>query len=254
MTRRVFDFQGEDVAMNPALLPSNYNRKIGRAMDDWNMLSDGDRVLIGVSGGVDSLVCAWILQMWRKKAPIDYEIEAVYVDNGFWTPALGGRSPTLRIAEQLGRFAIPFSRVKGWEIEGQRTCFVCARNRRSQLFDLARQKGCTKLALGHHKDDLVETFLINALYSGNISTMLPRQDLFGGNLSLIRILCYLEKHEITEISRLVDLQPVDNYCPIDQDSRRETVRSLLEQICSEIPDAKSSIFSALGNVREGYML
>ncbi len=223
-------------------------------MSDWNMLEDGDRVLIGVSGGVDSLVTAWVLSQWRHKAPIHYEFEAVYVDNGFWTADLGGSPPAERIGKQLDNLSIPFSCVDGWRIEGERSCFICARNRRSQLFDLARRKGCTKLALGHHKDDLVETFLINALYSGNISTMRPRQDLFDGRLGLIRILSYLEKKEIVEIGRLVDLEPVDNYCPIGEDSRRETIRILLEHIGTQIPDAKRSLFSALGNVREGYML
>lgn len=240
--------------MKPPTLPAKFNKKIGKAMSDWNMLEDGDRVLIGVSGGVDSLVTAWILNWWRSKAPIHYEIEAVYVDNGFWRPELGGRPPAEVIGAQLGRFAIPFSAVDGWRIEGERTCFLCARNRRSQLFDLARERGCAKLALGHHRDDLVETFLLNALYSGNISTMLPRQDLFGGRLGLIRILAYLEKSEIVEIARLVDLQAVNSYCPIGEDSRRETVRDLLAQICRQVPGAKNSIFSALGNVREGYML
>lgn len=235
-------------------LPSIYRRKIGRAMADWSMLEDGDRVLIGVSGGVDSLVTAWVLQMWKDKAPIDYTLKAVYVDNGFWTPDQGGKPPVERIGEQLDRYGITLSLVDGWVVDGERTCFICARNRRSQLFELARQEGFNKLALGHHKDDLIETFLINALYSGNISTMLPRQDLFSGGLSLIRILAYLEKREIYEISELAGLEPVESYCPIGDDSRRETVRDLLAQISDQIPDARSSIFSALGNVREGYML
>ena len=223
-------------------------------MADWQMLEDGDRVLIAVSGGVDSLVTAWVLSGWRSKAPIDYEIEAVYVDNGFWTPACGGQPPAERIGAQLGRFGLPFFSVEGWEVAGERTCFVCARNRRSQLFELARQKGFNKLALGHHKDDLIETFMINALYSGNVSTMLPRQELFEGRLSLIRVLAYLEKNEIIDISQRAELAPVDSYCPIGDDSRRETVRSLLDHICKHVPDARNSIFSALGNVREGYML
>lgn len=223
-------------------------------MGDWHMLADGDRVLIGVSGGVDSLATAWVLQMWRDKAPINYEIEAVYVDNGFWTPDLGGQSPVVSIAEQMERFQIPFFSVKGWEIEGKRTCFACARNRRSQLFELARQKECSKLALGHHKDDLVETFLINALYGGNISTMVPKQELFEGRLNLIRIFAYLEKDDIRIIAEHAGLEPVMNYCPIGEDSRRESVRALLERIYKDIPGAKSSLFAALGNVREGYML
>ncbi len=223
-------------------------------MADWNMLSDGDRLLVGVSGGIDSLVCAWVLSIWRRKAPIDYQIDAIHVDNGFWKPEMGDSEPVPRIAAQLERFGVGFTSVRGWDIDGERSCFVCARNRRSQLFELARQKGCNKIALGHHRDDLVETFLINAFYSGNVSTMLPRQELFGGTLSLIRVLSYLEKHEIEEIGRLVELQPVANYCPLDRDSRRETVRELLRVICREIPDARSSIFAALGNVRDGYML
>ena len=240
--------------MELSLLPSKYNRKIGRAMADYQMLADDDRVLVAVSGGVDSLVAAWVLQNWRAKAPIDYCLEAVYVDNGFWTPAHGGSPPAERIGRQLERFGLHYFSVQGWQVEGERTCFICARNRRSQLFDVAKQKGFNKLALGHHKDDLIETFMINALYSGNISTMVPRQNLFAGRLSLIRVLAYLDKSEIVEISRLVDLDPVESYCPIGNDSRREKVRSLLTHISEEIPEARNSIFSALGNVRDGYML
>ncbi len=245
---------GEVKQMAPSSLPSKYNRKIGRAMGDYRMLDDGDRVLVAVSGGVDSLVAAWVLHTWRAKAPIDYLLEAVYVDNGFWTPEHGGLPPAQRIAAQLERFGLSSTAVGGWSVKGERTCFLCSRNRRSQLFELARQKGFNKIALGHHKDDLIETFMINALYSGNVSTMVPRQDLFDGRLSLIRVLAYLDKKEIIEISKLVDLEPVDSYCPIGEDSRRETVRSLLEHICTHIPDARNSIFSALGNVRDGYML
>lgn len=242
--------------MKRSVLPSRLNRKIGQAMSDWKMLNDGDRVLIGVSGGVDSLVTSWILSMWREKAPIHYDIETIYVDNGFWTPECGEESPAEKIRRQMQQFSIEFSVVRGWSLKDgeDRSCFVCARNRRSQLFELARQKDCNKLALGHHKDDLVETFFINTLYSGNISTMLPCQELFEGNLNVIRIMSYLEKKEVLEISELVGLVPVENLCPLAGDTRRETVRTILQDIYKKVPDAKNSLFSALGNVREGYML
>jgi tRNA 2-thiocytidine biosynthesis protein TtcA len=242
--------------MNESLLPAKMNKKIGRAMHDWRMLSDGDKVLVAVSGGVDSLVTAWVLKMWQAKAPIKYTVEAVYVDNGFWSPESEGESPAVRIAEHMQLFSIPFSVVEGWPLGAgeERNCFTCSRNRRTQLFELARQRGCRKLALGHHKDDLVETFFINALYSGNISTMLPRQDLFGGTLSLIRVLSYVEKNDIIALSEIIGCKPIANLCPLAGDTRRETVRDILDHVYQKIPEAKSSLFSALGNVREGYML
>lgn len=225
-------------------------------MHDYGMLTDGDRVLVAVSGGIDSLVTAWVLHTWRDKAPIHYDLEAIYVDNGFWSPDSGLQSPAEQIGAHMRRFGIDFSVVTGWPVASgeQRNCFACARNRRSQLFEIAREKGCRKLALGHHKDDLVETFFLNALYSGNISTMLPRQDLFEGKLSLIRVLAYLEKSEVISIGNNLDIRPVQNLCPLAGDTRREAVRDILEEIYQKIPDAKGSIFSALGNIREGYML
>jgi len=242
--------------MDASLLSKRLNRNIGRAMHDYHMLGDGDKVLVAVSGGVDSLVTAWVLQMWQAKAPIHYSLEAVYVDNGFWSPERAGESPAVRIGRQMKMFSIPFSVIKGWPVADgeERHCFTCSRNRRTQLFELARQKGCGKLALGHHKDDLVETFFINALYSGNISTMLPRQDLFDGNLSLIRVLSYVEKKDVIDLSERIGLKPVANLCPLAGDTRREAVRDILTHVYNKVPGAKNSLFSALGNIREGYML
>lgn len=242
--------------MGSSLLPKHLNRKIGQVLHDFAMLGDGDKVLVAVSGGVDSLVNAWVLQMWRRKAPISYDVEAVYVDNGFRQDKDGVPDPAVRIREQLERFSIPLTVVDAWPDRegGKPNCYRCARNRRTQLFDLARRKGCGKLAFGHHKDDLIETFLINILYSGNISTMVPRQDLFGGKLSIIRVLAYIDKNDIISIAEKVGLRPVKNLCPLSGNTRRDSVRTILDTIDQEIPGAKSSLFSALGNVRSDYLL
>ncbi len=135
-----------------------------------------------------------------------------------------------------------------------KSCFQCARNRRSQLFNLARQRGFNKIALGHHMDDLIETFFLNILYSGNISTMVPVQKLFGGNLVLIRPMAYLEKSEVMMIGGGLGFSPVENFCPFGDKSRRESVRALLASLYDKNPLTKKSLFASLANVRSEYML
>lgn len=239
---------------HPAL-PGAVNKRIGQAMHDYAMLAEGDRVMLAVSGGVDSLVLAWVLKSWQKKAPIRYSLAAITVDHEFWRSHAGAVGPAVSIGRQLGALGIEHTVERAWDLsEEDRTCYQCARNRRSQLFDLARKRGFNKIALGHHKDDLVETFFLNILYSGNISTMVPRQDLFDGRLTLIRPMAYLEKSEVMEIADMLGLAPVANFCPLADDTRRERVREILAGIYEREPGAKQSMFAALANVREGYML
>ncbi len=238
--------------MKRSILPSQVNRRIGRAMHDYAMLADGDRVLVAASGGVDSTVLAWVLKFWQEKAPISYGLQAVHIDAGFWQPE-DGENPVERIEAQFKRMGVDFFALKGREVE-LRSCFSCAMQRRNHLFDLARERGYTKIAFGHHKDDLVETLFLNMLYSGNISTMVPRQDLFAGKLSLIRPFAYVEKKEIRSLAGVLGINPVENLCPLAGDTRRETVRKMLSRIYREVPGAKSSIFKAMANIRKDYIL
>jgi tRNA 2-thiocytidine biosynthesis protein TtcA len=236
-------------------LPANLNRKIGQAMHDYSMFSEGDRVLVAVSGGVDSLTLACVLKIWQRKAPIHFDLTLQYIDHGFWKKEKGAADPSEAIGRQFQELSLRFEVIKEWTIdEGDRTCFLCSRNRRSQLFDLAREKGYNKIAFGHHKDDLIETFMLNAIYSGNISTMLPKQELFAGTLSIVRPMAYLEKSEVCEIAAGFKLEVVKNLCPLSSDTRREKVRSLLQSLYEDEPSAKTSLFAALSNVRIDYLL
>ncbi len=224
-------------------------------MHDYSMFSAGDNVLVAISGGVDSFVLSGVLSIWQKKAPIHFDLTAIYIDHGYWRRDVAMEAPAATIGRQLLPFGLTLEVAAERNIsEETRTCFLCARNRRSQLFDLARERGYNKIALGHHKDDLIETFFLNAIYSGNISTMLPRQDLFGGTLAIVRPMAYLEKTEVEQIAGDLQLTPVKNLCSLSEDTRREKVRSMLQRLYEDEPKAKSSVFAALSNVRREYLL
>jgi tRNA 2-thiocytidine biosynthesis protein TtcA len=231
-------------------------------MHDYAMLAEGDRVLVAVSGGIDSLVLAWLLADWRRKAPIAYELTGVHVDMD-----AGGVDPGAAAAEVdriVGQFGLPLHILPAlWRPKSQTLptptdshdlCFQCARSRRTQLFAHARDCGCNVIAFGHHRDDIIETFLLNLTCSGNISTMVPRQDLFSGRLTLIRPLAYLDKTEIEAIGRQLGLVPVRSSCPLREQTRRRDIRELAAEIYRRIPGAKEHLFAALGNVRQDYLL
>lgn len=235
-------------------LPPTINRLIGQAMHEYQMLADGDRVLVAVSGGVDSLVLTAILKLWQEKAPISYTIDAVHLDMGF------GIDEAHLVDRQLAKTSVPYEIIQttigkdALALEDSSTCFHCARNRRTKLFNLARERGCTKLALGHHKEDIIETFFINLFYGGNLSTMLPKQELFKGNLALIRPLAFVQKDQIHELAELFDFSPVANPCPLTGSTKRQAIRQMMTGLYQKDDNLMSTIFAALGNVKPDYLL
>lgn len=231
------------------------NRRIGQAMHDYSMLADNDRVLVAVSGGIDSLLLTWLLHHWQRKAPIGYSLQCVHVDMGIWNEAMKIPDPVGRIREQIEKIGMSLHVERSLPLrEAERSCFTCSKLRRKQLFDLASRFKCNKIAFGHHKDDLLETLCLNMFYSGNISTMVPKQELFGGKLSVIRPMAYIEKEEVEKMARAVGLTAVANLCPLAGDTRREEVKEMLQELYKKIPGAKASLFAAMGNVRQGYLL
>lgn len=236
-------------------LPPKLNKKIGKAMHDYSMFEEGDKVLIAVSGGVDSLVLACVLKTWQQKMPFKFDLTAYHIDHGFWQRTAGVPDQGEAVGKQLKAHGIRYEIITEREIaEETRTCFLCSRNRRNQLFDIAKAKGFTKIALGHHKDDLIETFFLNAIYSGNLSTMVPKQNLFEGTLSIVRPLAYLEKIDVQSIANDLQLDVVKNFCPLSDNTRREKVRAFLDTLYTEEPRAKKSLFASLSNVRKDYLL
>lgn len=235
-------------------LPAKTNKLIGRALAEFNMIDNGDRILIAVSGGVDSLVLASVLNHWRAKAPISYEVHCVHLDMGF-----PDNDQTL-IQTELAKIGLTTELITtrlGLDAQEEATgtlCYHCSRNRRTKLFDLCRERGFNKLSLGHHKEDIVETLFINLFYGGNISTMLPKQQLFNGNLHIIRPLAFLLKKDITELGRLFGYKPVKNPCPQSGTSKRDYVRGILNGLYAQDKNLVHNIYAAMANVRPEYLL
>lgn len=244
-------------------LPRGMNRKVGRAMHDYEMLADGDRILVAVSGGIDSLILSWLLLSWEKKAPISYRLQAIHVDmEGEGNiPGRVARAVS-RVMESLGLPLVVLPAAWKPDIEHQEhaqlskkdVCFQCARSRRTQLFAYAREHNFGKLALGHHRDDIIDTFFLNLTCAGNISTMRPKQELFSGHLSVIRPLAYCDKAEVSLLGEKLGLVAIETECPMAGHTRRQEVHELVQFIYKQIPDSKEHIFAALGNVRRDYLL
>ncbi len=235
-------------------VPAKTNKLIGQALAAFNMIDDGDRILIAVSGGVDSLVLASILGLWQKKAPISYDLHCVHLDMGF------PDHDTNLIQTELARTGLSFEIITttlGLDAQREASnniCYHCARNRRTKLFDLCRKKGCNKLAFGHHKEDIVETLFINLLYGGNISTMLPKQRLFDGNLHIIRPLAFLLKKDITKLAEHFHSSPAKNVCPQAGTSKRDYVRGILNDLYATDENMIHHIYGAMTNVKPEYLL
>ncbi len=236
-------------------LPKYINHSIGQAMHAYEMIKNGDRIMIAVSGGVDSLVLCWILHNWRRKTPIDYEIQAVHLDMGF-----GGVNDFKEVQKEIEKIGLPLYTehtefgAKAYGDNPGNACFQCARQRRNRLFSLADSENYNSLAFGHHKDDIIETLFINMLYGGNISTMRPKQELFNGKLAIIRPLAYLTKSQIMELADIADITPVKNPCPMANHNKRDEVRNILESLYKRNPRFRNNLFAAMGNVRNDYLL
>lgn len=221
-------------------------RDMGRALHDFGMIADGDRILVGLSGGADSLTLMWLLEERLSRIPIRYELTAAFVDPGF--------APSY--APELAEFC----RSRGWRLEVVETddgpvshgpenrenpCFLCARLRRKRLFELAAARGCRRVALGHNKDDLIETLFINLCYAGGIRTMRPAEPFFDGRFIVIRPLAYAEESTIRRFARRRSFPSFPNPCPSASTSKRDQIGRLLKSLYESSPKIKGNIFHAM---------
>ncbi len=230
-------------------------RSVGKALHEYDMITDGDKIAVGLSGGKDSLTLMWILEERLARIPVTYELFAIHIDPGF-----DGRiSESLKTyCQKMGyQLRVDYTDfgVKAHSKENRENpCFLCSRLRRKRLFEIADEIGCKKLALGHHKDDIIETLFLNMCYAGEISTMLPLQSVFNGQFSIIRPLSFVAEDEIIRFAQDKGFPIVDNPCPSANISKRKDIKKLLNELYQSNEKIRGNIFRAMQNVKLDYLL
>jgi tRNA 2-thiocytidine biosynthesis protein TtcA len=240
-------------------MQTSLNRRIGRAVGkavhDWGMICKGDRVLVGLSGGKDSQTLIKILFALQKKSPVKFEIIPVHIDAGFKDSF--AKDLEVYIKSNYGSISIEYKQygvLAHSDENRENPCFLCSRLRRKRLFEMAKELECKKIALGHNKDDLIETLFINICYAGKIGTMQPRQSFFNGALDIIRPLAYVEKQDIIKYCNFFEIPDFKNNCPSADKTKRSEIRNLLETLYKQNKHIKGNIFRAMSNVATDYLL
>jgi tRNA 2-thiocytidine biosynthesis protein TtcA len=232
------------------------NQLFGKAVHSLEMIRGGDHVLVAVSGGIDSLSLLWLLRERLEKipSPYRYRITAVHVDPGFGNGSVDRMESFFREEGFDYRIIRTDYGARAHSGENKENpCFLCSRLRRKTLFDMAGEMGCTRIAYGHHKDDLIETFFLNVFFGASLSTMLPVQEFFKGKLFIIRPLYLVDKDMIRRYARFMGWSGIDLGCPTSGHSKREQVRNILKDLYGSNKKIKGNIFHALHNVRLDYL-
>src|SRR6266545_1478485 len=239
-------------------LETRIAKKVTKAIVDHNLIEDGDRIMVGLSGGKDSWALIQILDVLQKRAPIDFSIVAVNIDSGYECYEHHKLTDTCA--------------ARGWELHVEHTtigetiedildqsdtpCSLCARLRRGALYRLASKVGATKIALGHHADDFIETLLLNLFFQGSLKAMPARLVSDNGEHVVIRPLVYVLESEARAYAKEAELPIIGCCCPAcgDLSLQRQRVKRLIAELEVEHPDIKNSMIRALRNVATRHLL
>ncbi|RLA24963.1 MAG: tRNA 2-thiocytidine(32) synthetase TtcA [Gammaproteobacteria bacterium] len=232
-------------------LHKRLRRNVGSAIADFNMIEAGDKVMVCLSGGKDSYTLLDILMHLQKTAPIKFEILAVNLDQkqpGFPEHVLPEYLEKLGVAYHIIENDT-YSVVKRVIPEGQTTCSLCSRLRRGSLYGYAQKQGVTKIALGHHRDDILETFFLNIFYAGKLKAMPPKLLSDDGQNMVIRPLAYCKEQDIIKYNEYMQFPIIPcNLCGSQENPQRQAMKQMLDGWDKLFPGRLESIFSSLQNI------
>ena len=219
---------------------------VRRCVDDYGMIAPGDRIAVGISGGKDSLVLLASLAYLRRYYPAPFALEGITIDTGFPGMDFSG------VEKMCGELGVPYTRVPTdiREIvfdarQEENPCSLCSKMRRGALNTTMKEHGCNKLALGHHFDDAVETFMMSLLFEGRLSCFKPVTYMSRADVTQIRPLLYIGEQRSANLARQLALPVVKSTCPMDRTSKRQEIKELLTALSAQYPDLRSKVFGAM---------
>lgn len=218
------------------------------------MIGPGDKVLIGVSGGKDSLAMSLALVERRKWVAVEYELHAVQVE---WREYPQTDEEKAAIDDFYKGLGIPFHRIQAGiapvSFKKKFSCYTCSRNRKRILFNEAVRIGARKIALGHHMDDIARTTMMNLLFHGEVATMMPVQQFFGGLVSIIRPLCEVRESEVARVANRLRLPTAPNRCPNSERNQRRLMKEILRMASHVNRHAVSNVYGAPWRINADYL-
>jgi len=249
---------GQNSRKSPLLkLGKTLRRNVGKAISDFNMIEDGDKIMVCLSGGKDSYTMLEILRQLQKKAPIKFELIAVNLDQkqpGFPEEVLPNYLSSLEMPFHIieeDTYSIVVDKIP----EGKTTCSLCSRLRRGIIYSWAQKNGITKIALGHHRDDIIETLFLNMFFGGKMKSMPPKLLSDDGKNTVIRPLAYCKESDIEKYSELQAFPIIPcNLCGSQENLQRKQVKLMLKNWGEQFPGRLDSIFGAIGNIAPSHLL
>jgi tRNA(Ile)-lysidine synthetase-like protein len=228
-------------------------QKVGKTIRDHQLLEEGDHLLLGLSGGKDSYLLLETLAERKKAMPFNFNVSAVHVkvQNVLYsmdTDYMINLCSDLQIPLYIKEIAPDFEQDKK-----KAPCFVCSWHRRKEIFNLGKELNCNKLAFGHHRDDALETFMMNLMYHGSVSSLPYSLQMFDGRVKLIRPLLDIWEKEIIEYANLREYPKAEKSCPYDDKTKRRQTRKIIEQMDQAYSNSKINIFHAMDNIYPEYL-
>lgn len=238
-------------------LAQKVRKELVRALNDFNMIQSNDRIMVCVSGGKDSTILALLLKEIKRRAEIEFDFECVCLDQ---------KQPGFDAAEFVNFYKSngikltiiekdTYTIVKDKTPQGKAYCTLCSKFRRAILYDQASLMGMTKLALGHHRDDLIETLFLNMFYVGNLSSMPPKLTSDDGQHTVIRPLCYVKEDDLIELKNQWQFPIIPcNLCGSQDGLKRKKMKALIKELEVDIPNVAASLLTSMKNVKPSHLM